>query len=157
VFAYVVILVVICAFVIYRIYHSPIGRAWIAIREDEVAAGAMGIPVVRMKLLAFSLSSAFAAVAGLLLTAYTGYVNPPVARFDTSVTVLAMVILGGLGSLPGVLVGTALLYLLPEILRGYVAIEYRLLIFGAMMIVMMIFRPQGLLGTSRHSVELKGG
>ncbi|HSI83762.1 MAG: branched-chain amino acid ABC transporter permease [Candidatus Methylacidiphilales bacterium] len=157
IFAYIVVIVVLCASAIYRIYHSPVGRAWIAIREDEVAAGAMGIPVVRMKLLAFSLSAAFAAIGGLLSAAYTGYINPEVANFEKSVTVLAMVILGGLGSLPGVLAGAALLYLLPELLRDYVSMDYRLLIFGSMMIVMMLFRPQGLLGTSRHATEMKGG
>ncbi|PTY01925.1 hypothetical protein DB346_10775 [Verrucomicrobia bacterium LW23] len=155
--AWVLLLVIICAAAIYRIYHSPLGRAWIAIREDEVAAGAMGIPVVRMKLLSFALSSAFAGVGGLLIAAYTGFVSPDVANFNNSVTVLAMVILGGLGSLPGVLLGAGILYLLPELLRGYVDFEYRLMIFGALMIIMMIYRPQGLLGTSRHAIELKGG
>jgi branched-chain amino acid transport system permease protein len=142
---------------IQRLYHSRIGRAWIAIREDEIAAAAMGINVVQTKLLAFALSAALASIAGVLYVGLTGFINPEACAFENSVLILAMVILGGLGSIPGVLLGSALLYLIPNLLRDYVPAlsDYRLLLFGAIMVVMMLFRPQGLLGSSRHKAELQ--
>lgn len=146
-----------CAIALHRLYHSRIGRAWIAIREDETAAAAMGIPVVKMKLVAFMLSSAFAALAGLLYVAYIGFLDPSAARFEESALVLAMVILGGLGNIPGSLLGSALLYLIPALLRDQfpVLADYRLLLFGALMVIMMLYRPQGLLGNPRRRLELK--
>lgn len=140
-----------------RIYRSWIGRAWIAIREDEIAAAAMGIPVVRMKLLAFALSASFASVAGVLYVGYSGFINPEACTFESSVMILAMVILGGLGSIPGVLLGAALLYLIPTLMRDYLPAiaDYRLLLFGIIMVLMMIFRPQGLLGSRRHQLEIQ--
>jgi branched-chain amino acid transport system permease protein len=152
-------MVAVSVFVIHRLYHSAIGRAWIAIREDEIAASAMGIPVVRMKLLAFALSAAFAALAGQLYVCYVGFIDPAACAFEQSVLVLAMVILGGMGSIPGVLLGSALLYLIPALLRDqFPAIsDYRLLLFGSIMVVMMLYRPQGLLGSKRHQLELKPG
>jgi branched-chain amino acid transport system permease protein len=151
------IAVVLSVFCIYRIYHSAIGRAWIAIREDEIAAAAMGIPVVRMKLLAFSLSAAFAALAGQLYVCHIGFIDPAICAFEQSVMVLAMVILGGLGSIPGVLLGAALLYWIPTLLRDHFPAlsDYRLLLFGIIMVVMMLYRPQGLWGSRRHQLELK--
>jgi branched-chain amino acid transport system permease protein len=151
-------------FLIRRLYRSPIGRAWVAIREDEIAANSMGIPVVRMKLLAFSLSAAVAAVAGLLYVAHVGFIDPASSAFEQSIMVLAMVILGGIGSIPGVLLGSALLYLLPEYLRDSDFLlriapnfsDYRLFIFGGIMVAMMLLRPQGLLGSSRHKQEIQG-
>ncbi|MEZ5405850.1 MAG: branched-chain amino acid ABC transporter permease [Verrucomicrobiia bacterium] len=156
---YVIVLIFIflCALVLHRLYHSRIGRAWIAIREDETAAAAMGIPVVKMKLTAFMLSSAFAALAGLLYVAYIGFLDPSAARFEESALVLAMVILGGLGNIPGSLLGSALLYLIPALLRDQfpALADYRLLLFGALMVIMMLYRPQGLLGNPRRRLELK--
>jgi branched-chain amino acid transport system permease protein len=142
--------------VIHRLYHSPIGRAWIAIREDETAAGAMGVPVTQMKLLAFALSSAFAALAGVLYVSCIGFVDPDACAFEQSVLVLAMVILGGLGSIPGALLGSSLLYLIPTLLRDqFPSIsDYRLLLFGVIMVVMMLYRPQGLLGSRRRELEV---
>jgi branched-chain amino acid transport system permease protein len=152
------VFVAITALAIHRIYRSRVGRAWIAIREDEVAAAAMGISVVKMKLLAFSLSAAIAAMAGVLRVGYTGFINPAIADFQESVIVLAMVILGGLGSIPGVLLGAALLFLIPAWLRNqdmFASLpDYRLLLFGVIMVVVMLLRPQGLLGSSRHQHEL---
>jgi len=154
----VVLLVGLSAWTIRRLYHSPIGRAWVAIREDETAAACMGIPVVTMKLKAFALSAAFAALAGLLYAAFIGFVDPAACSFEQSVMVLAMVILGGLGSIPGSVLGAALLYFIPTLLRDqFPALsEYRLLLFGAIMVAMMLCRPQGLLGSAQRAHEIKG-
>ncbi len=148
---YLILLVFVFAsvFMITRLYHSPLGRAWNAIRENEVAANAMGISVVKLKLLAFALSAGFAALAGVLYTAHIGFINPESSAFENSVLVLAMVILGGLGSIPGALIGSALLYLIPSLFRDNLPAlaDYRLFLFGAIMVVMMLYRPQGMLGT----------
>jgi len=168
---------VVTVFLVQRLYHSPVGRAWIAIRENEVAAEAVGVPVVQMKLLAFSLSAALAAVAGVIYGAMDGFVSPAMCEFQQSIMVLAMVILGGLGNSYGALLGAALLNLVPEYLEllpstiqnnatlaAVVPIflrnsldhlsDYRLLLFGAVMVLMMLYRPQGLLGTSRRKTEM---
>jgi branched-chain amino acid transport system permease protein len=164
-------------FLVQRLYHSPVGRAWMAIRENEVAAAAVGVPVVQMKLLAFSLSAAIAAVAGVLYGAKDGFVSPDICAFQQSIMVLAMVILGGLGNSYGALLGAALLYLVPEYLKllpsiisgnsalsaivpGFVRdslqhlSDYRLLLFGGVMVLMMLYRPQGLLGSRRRKTEM---
>jgi branched-chain amino acid transport system permease protein len=164
-------------FLIERIHRSPIGRAWIAVRENEIAAASVGVPVVQMKLLAFSLSAAVAAVAGVLYGAKDGFVSPALGEFQQSIMVLAMVILGGLSNSYGALLGAALLYLVPEYLKlipttlqenpGLSALvprflrdalanlsDYRLLLFGAVMVIMMLYRPQGLLGSSRRKEEM---
>jgi len=163
-------------FLVQRLYHSPVGRAWMAVRENEVAAASVGVPVVQMKLLAFSLSAAIAAVAGVLSAAQVGFVSPAMCEFQQSVMVLAMVILGGLGNSYGALLGAGLLYLVPEYLKRlsmlqdnatFVAVvpsflrdslahlsDYRLLLFGAVMVIMMLYRPQGLLGSSRRKTEM---
>ncbi len=144
---------------IHHLYHSRVGRAWIAIREDEIAAASMGIPVVRLKLLAFTVSAGMAGLAGALFAGFAGFVDPSTSTFEQSVLILAMTILGGLGSIPGSLVGAALLYLLPSFLRDWFPAisDYRLLFFGMVLVAMMVFRPQGLLGSPRHKVELEGG
>jgi branched-chain amino acid transport system permease protein len=164
-------------FLVQRLYHSPVGRAWMAIRENEVAAAAVGVPVVQMKLLAFSLSAAIAAVAGVLYGAKDGFVSPDICAFQQSIMVLAMVILGGLGNSYGALLGAALLYLVPEYLKLLPSIisgspalsaivptfvrdslqhlsDYRLLLFGGVMVLMMLYRPQGLLGSRRRKTEM---
>ncbi len=136
----------------------------------------MGIPVVQMKLLAFSLSAAIAAVAGVLSGAKDGFVSPAICEFQQSIMVLAMVILGGLGNSYGALLGAGLLYLVPEYLKRLAMLQttqrsppsmppflrdslqhlsdYRLLLFGAVMVLMMLYRPQGLLGSSRRKTEM---
>jgi len=176
--AYIMVALVLflAVFLVQRLYHSPIGRAWIAIRENEIAAAAMGVPVVQMKLLAFSLSAAIAAVAGVLSGASDGFVSPVLCEFQQSIMVLAMVILGGLGNSYGALLGAALLFLVPEYLKrlsmmesnsGFSAAlpgflrdslahlsDYRLLLFGAIMVLMMLYRPQGLLGSRRRKEEI---
>ena len=116
-FVITALLLFVAVFLVERIHHSPVGRAWIAIRENEMAAAAVGVPVVQMKLLAFSLSAAVAAVAGVLYGAKDGFVSPALGEFQLSIMVLAMVILGGLGNSYGALLGAALLYLVPEYLK----------------------------------------
>lgn len=147
-FYYLVLaLLLVTVLAIYRLTHSQIGRAWIAIREDELAASAMGINTTQMKVLAFALGAGIAGVAGVFFAAKYTFVSPESFTFLESVRVLSMVVLGGMGSLPGAILGAFLLTVLPELLRGLAS--YRMLIFGAALVVMMIFRPQGLLG-KRH-------
>jgi len=155
-----VVVFVFCAvsiFAVGRLVHSRVGRAWIAIREDETAASAMGIHTVRYKLLAFMLSAIWAAVAGVLFTAHQGYVDPETFKFDESVMILIMVVLGGMGSGPGAIVGAAVVWILQSVLRDKFPAfsDYRLMVFGALLIVMMIFRPEGLIGSMRRKVELE--
>jgi branched-chain amino acid transport system permease protein len=137
---------------------SRIGRAWIAIRENEAAASAMGIPTVRMKLLAFTLSAAWAAVTGVLFVAHNTSANPEMFGFGESVLIVSMVVLGGMGSGPGPVIGALVLYLLPEVLRERfpALLSYRPMIVGGLMVAMMIYRPQGLLGSLRERIELGG-
>ncbi len=136
--------VVITAIAVHRLVQSQIGRAWIAIREDEVAAETMGIDTTKIKVLAFSLGAAIAGVAGVFFAARYTFISPESFTFLESVRILSMVVLGGMGSLPGAILGAFLLTVLPEVLRGLA--NYRMLIFGIALVVMMIFRPQGLLG-----------
>jgi len=175
-YVFTALILFLAVFLVQRLYHSPVGRAWMAIRENEVAAASVGVPVVQMKLLAFSLSAAIAAVAGVLSGAKDGFVSPAMCEFQQSIMVLAMVILGGLGNSYGALLGAALLYLVPEYLKRlsmlqdnatFTAIvpsflrdslehlaDYRLLLFGAVMVLMMLYRPQGLLGSRRRKTEM---
>ena len=143
----IVLFLMLTAVAIHRLVHSQIGRAWIAIREDEVAAEAMGINTTRMKILAFALGAGIAGIGGVFFAARYTFISPESFTFLESVRVLSMVVLGGMGSLSGAVVGALLLTILPELLRDLA--EYRMLIFGAALVVMMVFRPQGLLG-NRH-------
>ncbi len=138
------VFVVLTAVAIHRLMKSQIGRAWIAIREDETAAEAMGIDTTRIKILAFVLGAGIAGVAGVFFAARYTFISPESFTFLESVRILSMVVLGGMGSLPGAILGAFLLTILPEMLRGLA--NYRMLIFGIALVVMMIFRPQGLLG-----------
>jgi branched-chain amino acid transport system permease protein len=153
----IVLLAIVTIFALHRIHHSRIGRAWIAIREDETAAAAMGIDTVRLKILAFTLSAVWAALAGVFYAGYVGFVDPESFRFEESVLILSMVVLGGMGSVPGVIVGAVALHVVPTLLRDQfpALMDYRLLIFGATMVAMMVFRPQGLIGSLRRKIELK--
>ncbi len=176
-YLFAALILFLAVFLVQRLYHSPVGRAWIAIRENEVAAASLGVPVVQMKLLAFSLSAAIAAVAGVIYGAKDGFVSPAICEFQQSIMILAMVILGGLGNTYGALLGAALLYLVPEYLKLIPSMiqgnqflstavppflrdalqhlsDYRLLLFGAVMVLMMLYRPQGLLGSSKRKMEM---
>ncbi|MFO1350380.1 MAG: ABC transporter ATP-binding protein [Gammaproteobacteria bacterium] len=127
----------------YRLQHSRIGWAWQAIREDELAARAMGINTTVSKLQAFAIGASFAGFGGALLASWQKSVFPENFLFTESINVLAMVIIGGMGSLLGVILGAVVIVALPEIFRDFAA--YRLLVFGFMLMVLMIFRPQGIL------------
>ena len=134
-------------FAMRRIMESRIGRAWAAIREDEIAAEAMGVNTFRLKLLAFVVGSAWAGLAGVFFAAKMAFVSPESFTFFESILILCMVVLGGMGSIPGIILGAFLLIMLPELFRDFA--DYRMLGFGAALVLMMIFRPQGLLGTAK--------
>jgi branched-chain amino acid transport system permease protein len=137
-------------FAVHRLISSRIGRAWVAIREDDVAAQAMGINIFRLKLLAFVSGSALAGMTGVFFASKMAFVSPESFTFFESVMILCMVVLGGMGSIPGIILGALLLITLPEVFRDFQ--DYRMLAFGAALVLMMIFRPQGLLGTVKKSV-----
>jgi branched-chain amino acid transport system permease protein len=163
-------LVVLVLFVNFRLRDSRLGRAWIAIREDEVAATSMGVPLVKTKLMAYATGGAFGGMAGALLASYQNTVNSDQFQFGFSIFVLAMVILGGLGSIWGVVLGAVLLSyintsLIPDVLNGlpsnfglnFDLTEVNFLIFGFLLVIMMVLRPQGLLPERRRQQELTGG
>ena len=135
-----------------RLHESRIGLAWNAIRADELAARCQGINVAWYKILAFAVDAFLAAFAGTIYAFYVSYISPDNFTFLVSVTIMTMVIVGGMDNSFGVIVGAFLLTLLPEMARGFA--EYRMLIFGLVMVLMMMWRPQGLLPASRPHVEL---
>lgn len=149
-------LVVLSVWLVRNLNRSRIGLAWIAIREDETAAAAMGIPVFRLKLLAFSLSAAWAAVAGVCFAACQGHIVPDSFGFTESIFILSMVILGGMGTVSGPVFGAVVFYLGYELLRSQLPAltDYRLMIFGALMVALVIYRPRGLLGSQQRKVEM---
>jgi branched-chain amino acid transport system permease protein len=134
--------------------RSRIGRAWVAIREDEVAAASMGVPVVRMKLAAFAIGACTAGVGGVIYAWQVNFINPPTFSVIQSILILSMVVIGGMGSIPGAILGAALVALLPEVFRGFT--DYRFFVFGLALVLVMIFRPQGLLPSKRRRRELLG-
>jgi branched-chain amino acid transport system permease protein len=151
-------------FISYRLQDSRLGRAWVAIREDEIAAKAMGINTRNIKLLAFAMGASFGGIAGGLFAAFQGFVSPESFSLTESIAVLAMVVLGGMGHIPGVVVGGLILAALPEVLRhtvepvqnalfGKVLIDaevLRQLLYGLAMVVIMLNRPAGLWPAPRH-------
>ena len=139
-------------FVAYRLRDSRIGRAWKAIREDEDVAQAMGINLTATKLLAFATGAAFGGLSGAIFAAKLSTVYPHSFVLLVSINVLALIIVGGMGSLPGVMVGALLLVGLPELLREFS--EFRLLIYGVLLIVMMLNKPEGFLPEAVHKREL---
>ncbi|MCK9392762.1 MAG: branched-chain amino acid ABC transporter permease [Syntrophales bacterium] len=140
-------------FVVNRLQNSRIGRSWVALREDEVACEAMGVDPTMAKLTAFALGSTWAGLAGVVFAAKTTFVNPASFTFLESAMILSIVVLGGMGSIVGVIIGAFILILLPEYLRAFS--EYRMLLFGMIMVVMMIFRPQGIIVGVRRIYEFK--
>ncbi|MCB9076217.1 MAG: hypothetical protein H6631_01345 [Anaerolineaceae bacterium] len=132
----------IISFVAWRLQNARIGRNWMAIREDEDVAEAMGINLIASKLLAFGIGAAFAGLSGAIFAAQVGSVFPHSFGLIVSINVVSLVIIGGSGSIPGVIVGALVLVGLPELLREFA--EYRLLIYGALLVVMMLVRPEGL-------------
>lgn len=144
-----VVFVLITIFIVNRLQDSRIGRAWIALREDEIACQAMGIDKQRTKLIAFSLGAFWAGIVGVMFAAKTTFINPASFTFLESAIILSIVVLGGMGSIIGVILGALILILLPEYLRALS--EYRMLAFGAILVCMMVFRPQGLISNIRRT------
>ncbi len=149
------VLIAIVLLVIYRLNDSRVGRAWVAIREDEVAAAAMGINTTVIKLLAFGAGAFFAGLAGSVDAHFGTQVSPDSYVFQISVLILAMVVLGGIGNPPGVVLGAVLLVFLPEKLRDLS--DIRFLVFGLALVFIMRFRPEGLLPSARRRSELRAG
>lgn len=135
-------------FVVNRLQDSRIGRAWIALREDEIACQAMGIDKAKTKLTAFALGATWAGMGGVVFAAKTTFINPASFTIWESIIILCVVVIGGMGSIIGVILGALILILLPEYLRAFS--EYRMLLFGAVLIVMMVFRPGGIISDVRR-------
>ena len=153
-------------FVSLRLQNSRIGRAWVAIREDEVAAEAMGINTRNIKLLAFAMGASFAGISGGLFAGFQGFISPESFNLFESIIVLCMIVLGGMGNIAGVILGAMLLTIFPEALRyigelqnylfGHILVDptdLRMLIFGLALVLIMIFRPAGLLPSVRRRQE----
>lgn len=174
-FYYLTLIVLVLVIVaVTALRDSSLGRAWIAIREDETAAAAAGVNLVRTKLLAFGLGAVVGGIGGALNAAFVSTIAPSDFNFNISITILIMIVLGGIGSIPGVILGAALLrffdvYLLGTISNGLEGIpsvanflaghdinNYKFLIYGLILIIMILLRPQGLLPDRRRSRELKG-
>jgi branched-chain amino acid transport system permease protein len=160
-------IMLIVLFVSLRLRDSRLGRAWIALREDEVAAVSMGIPLVKTKMLAYAIGAAFGGMSGAFLGSYDSVVNAGQFQFGFSIFILAMVIIGGLGSIWGALTGGLLLgyinnWLLPDVLNGlpsHFGLHFQLTqvefgIFGFLLVITMVLRPQGLLPERRRRLEL---
>ena len=167
---FALLLVLIVLFVNFRLRDSRLGRAWIAIREDEVAAASMGVPLVKTKLLAYATGAAFGGISGAFLGSYLNTVNADQFEFSFSIFILAMVILGGLGSIWGVVLGAVALAfinerLIPDVLNGLpaaVGLDFDLTqlsfgIFGFLLVIMMVLRPEGLVPERRRKAELTEG
>ena len=165
-----VVLAIVIVVIGIRLQDSRIGRAWVAIREDEVAAKACGIDTRNVKLLAFAMGASFGGIAGGLFAGFQGFVSPESFGLLESVMVLCMVVLGGMGNIAGVILGGLLLTVLPEVFRygaapvqqalfGKVVLDpesLRMLLFGLALILVMIYRPAGLWPEARHRRELSG-
>jgi branched-chain amino acid transport system permease protein len=144
----------------YRLEHSRLGRALVAIREDELAAELSGINVARTKAIAFTISGMFGAVAGTIYAHWIGFISPEMFTFMESVLLVSMLVIGGMGNIAGVILGVVLLVGVPEVLRSTLGarfVDYRMLLFGAVMVLAIIFRPQGILPSKRRALELKAG
>lgn len=144
-----VAVVLLTIFVVWRFENSRLGRALVAMGEDDIAAEAMGIDLTRTKVIAFALGSLWAGLGGVIFASRTTFINPASFTVWQSVIVLSCVVLGGMGSIPGAIVGALGLILIPEYLRAFS--EYRMLMFGAILIIMMVFRPDGLIRKKRRA------
>jgi branched-chain amino acid transport system permease protein len=141
------------AFFSIRLKDSRIGRAWMAMREDETVAQAMGIDLVTTKLLAFGMGASFGGLSGALFASQIGSVFPSSFSFLVSVNILSLIIIGGMGNIPGVILGALVLVGLPELLREFA--DYRFLFYGAALVLMMLTRPEGLIPELRRKEELE--
>ncbi|HAT3810534.1 TPA: high-affinity branched-chain amino acid ABC transporter permease LivM [Morganella morganii] len=154
IFLYLVALLLVLAtlFIISRLLRMPLGRAWEALREDEIACRSLGLSPTRIKLTAFTISAAFAGVAGTLFAARQGFISPESFTFTESAFVLAVVVLGGMGSQTSVILAAVILVVSREMMRDLNA--YSMLLLGALMVLMMVWRPQGLLPVSRPHLKV---
>ena len=151
-FSYTYILTVITIVVIYNLLHSSHGRAMISIRENEIASEAMGVNAFKYKMYAFCIAAFFAGVAGALYSHSLGFIKPSLFDFIKSIEFLTFVVFGGMGSLSGSVIATSILTFLPEGLRSFN--ELRMIIYPLSLIILMLFRPQGLLGNKEISLKV---
>ncbi|HSL61141.1 MAG TPA: high-affinity branched-chain amino acid ABC transporter permease LivM [Desulfotignum sp.] len=149
----VIALVIMTIFFVHRLENSRIGRAWIALRDDEIACQAMGIDKFKTKLSAFALGATWAAMGGVVFAAKTSFINPMSFTIWESIIILCVVVIGGMGSAIGVIAGALVLILLPEYLRAVA--EYRMLVFGALQVIVMVFKPDGLIKSVRKVYTFK--
>ncbi|MDY0374472.1 MAG: high-affinity branched-chain amino acid ABC transporter permease LivM [Desulfobacterium sp.] len=152
-FYILVTLVIFTIFVINRLQDSRIGRAWIALKDDEIACQAMGIDKAKTKLRAFALGATWAGMGGVIFAAKTTFVNPASFTIWESIIILCTVVLGGMGSILGVISGALLLILLPEYLRDFG--QFRMITFGSVLVLMMVFRPGGIVENIRRTYTFK--
>ncbi len=148
-----IVFVLVTIFIVNRLQDSRLGRAWIALREDEIACQAMGIDKRKTKLAAFSLGAFWAGIIGVVFASKTTFINPASFTFLESAIILSIVVLGGMGSIVGVIIGALVLILMPEYLRAFS--EYRMLAFGGILVAMMVFRPQGMISNVRRTYQFK--
>ena len=156
IFVYFLILAlcIMTIFFVNRLQNSRLGRAWLALREDEIACQAMGIDKTKTKLTAFALGATWAGFAGVVFSAKTTFINPASFTLMESIIILCVVVLGGMGSIVGVIVGAFVLILTPEYLRVFS--EYRMLVFGVILVGMMVFRPGGIITNVRRTYQFEG-
>lgn len=138
------ILLIFTIFIVKSIMNSRIGRAISAIRDDEIAADAMGINVFKYKIMVFSISSALAGLAGAYYAHFMGFIDPNAFNFDQSILILSMTIMGGMASIPGSIFGASVLCVLPEVLRSVA--DYRQIVYGLILAIMVVWKPSGFLG-----------
>ncbi|MFA5976122.1 MAG: ABC transporter ATP-binding protein [Elusimicrobiota bacterium] len=153
----IAVCVLAAAWVCYRLDHSRLGRAWVAIREDEIAAELMGVDVTKQKLVAFGISALFAGLAGAIFVHWENFVTPESFTFWESALLVCAVVLGGMGSVSGVMLGAFCIVAVPEFLRDLLGKSFadaRYLLFGLSLILIAIYRPQGLVPSRRRSLEL---
>jgi branched-chain amino acid transport system permease protein len=144
--------ILIALFIANRLKNSHLGRSWMALREDEDVAQAMGINTVATKLMAFATGAFFSGLAGTIFAAKLTSAYPHSFNFLVSINVLALIIIGGMGSIPGVIIGSLVMVGVPELLREFA--EFRLLAYGAVLVAMMLIRPEGILPEARRRLEL---
>jgi branched-chain amino acid transport system permease protein len=157
-----IVMVLVTAFVMYRIQDSRLGRAWFAIRDDEVAAVSCGINLLTYKVIAFAISAAFGAVGGSFFARWVTFLSPDMFKFWESFLILCMIVLGGMGNIWGVMIGAVVLVSLSEVLRDLLPllglpVEVRFLAFGLIMVLMMRYRPAGMLPIPAVAAQMRAG
>jgi branched-chain amino acid transport system permease protein len=153
-------LIILTVFAIRNLDRSRVGRSWLAIREDEEAAELMGVRTIKYKLWAFAIGACVGGLGGVLFVGKQGFINSSTFELQFSILILAGVVMGGSGNIPGAILGGALISYIPNRLRGVTiggvdAFQYRFFLFGVILLLIMIFRPQGLIPSRRRAMELK--